>query len=235
MSFTITEKVIKSKIKWEDKTIIIENIKYPHFESETHKKLCKKMNEFYSSVAERYSHHAKNKLANKIKLNISHYKLPSTIRMNYTAVLFGENIISVVLDLSFIQGAKTKARRFSQMWSIKNGDIFPLSELIKTDRKSRKTIFSYLQKKAEENSKNPAFGYVADYASGLSRKFSMANCFIVPNGVCFFINAGILAPVKYGAGNFVIPFSDIKALLKADFMSENAENIQQTSDIVNNI
>lgn len=235
MSVTITEKVIKSKIRSGEKTIVIENIKHPYFESEKHKKLCKKMNEFYSSVAERYSNHAKNRLAGKIKLNISRYKLPVIVRMKYTAVLCGESIISVVLDLSFIQGERTKERRFSQMWSTKSGDILPLSEIIETDRKSRKKILAYIRKKADQNGKNPAFGYFADYAKRLSKSFSISNCFVAPNGVCFFINAGILSPVKYGASSFVIPFDDIKSVSKAAFMSENAENARQTPNIVNNI
>lgn len=235
VSVTITEKVIKSKIKSGDKTIVVENIKYPYFESETHQKLCKKMNEFYSSVAEKYSNHVKNKLAGKIKRITSHAKLPAIVRMNYTAVLCCEKIISVVLDLSFLQGEKIKERRFSQMWSIKRGDVLPLSEILETNNKSRKTILSYMQKKAEENGRNSAFGYFSDYSSRLTKNFSISNGFVAPNGVCFFINAGVLSPVKYGACNFVIPFDEIKSIAKGDFLSKCAEKECQTSDIVNNI
>ena len=235
MSVTITEKEIKSKTKSGDRTIIIENIKYPYFESEKHKKLCRKMNAFYSDVAKKYSEHAKNRLIKKIKSNISQYRLPLILRMRYTAVLCGENIISVVLDLSFVQGNAAKERRFSQMWDVEKGDILPVSQVLKTDRNSRKKLVSIIKSKADENAQNPSFGYFSDYGVKFSRHFSIGNCFSAPNGLCFFIDAGILSPAKYGACNFIVSFSELESVIKEGVVSKNAEKTSESSDIVNNI
>ena len=130
MSIIVSEKKLKSKSKQGDRIIVTENIKYPHFESEKHRKLCEKMNRFYSSVAEKYSYFARKKLPSKIKLSKFRYNLPTAVSMNYTIALCNDEIVSVVLDLAFSEGKNVKCRRFSQMWSLERQDILPLSEFL---------------------------------------------------------------------------------------------------------
>jgi hypothetical protein len=217
MSVTITEKKIKSKIRLGERVAIIENIKYPQFEGDKDSKLCKRMNAFYTFVAEKYSSHARNKLPQRIKLQKCFKKLPFTLSMNYTAVFCREKIISIVLDLAFSEGKKVKTRRFSQMWSIENEDIIPVYDVLAADRGSEKKLYSLVADAAKENFENPAFGYYEDSLTKLRKNFDVRNCFAVPEGICFFVNAGILSPVKYGSANFVLPYDELEGILKDVF------------------
>lgn len=235
MPVNVVEKNIKSKIKNKEKVVVIENIKYPHFESSDHKKLCSRMNGFYLSVAQKLSYHARKRLAGRVRLNHAVCRLPMTITMNYTISLATEKIISVVLDLAFTEGKNIKSRRFSQIWSIEHKNIVPPSQIIKTDRKSRKKICSLVIPVAKQNGENPAFGYFDGFLAKLQKKIEPANCFAVPRGVCFFINAGVLSPEKYGACNFVLPYSKLEDVIKGDFLPKNDEKDGQTADIVNNV
>ena len=235
VSINISEKKIKSKVKVGERVAVVENIKYPYFESENHKKLCSKMNEFYSYIAEKYSFHARSKLPKKIKLSRLTCKLPMTVSMNYTIALCSEKAVSVVLDLAFAEGKTFRTRRFSQVWGIEKKDILRTGEIINTDRKSIKKIYSQICAVAKDNSENPAFGYFDDYAKRLAKSFESENCFLVPNGLCFFINAGVLSPIKYGANSFVLPFSKLDGIIKDDFFAKNAEKAAQNTDIVNNV
>lgn len=235
MSISVIEKKIKSKIRVGERVAVIENIKYPYFESEKHTKLCKKMNEFYSSVAEKYSYHARGKLLKKAKNIKGTSSGPYHVGMNYTIALCDDRILSIVLDVTFSHGKNIRTRRFSQMWSTQNADILPLCEVIKSDRATKKKILSLVTACAKENAENPAFGYFENYLAGMSRSFDTRNCFIVPKGICFFINAGILAPLKYGACNFVMTYGKLKGMLCDEFEKKNVENAIQNADIVNNI
>lgn len=235
MSINVSEKKIKSKVKIGERVAVVENIKYPFFESEKHAKLCEKMNSFYSSVAEKYSFHARNKLPKKIKLNRLSCKLPMTVSMNYTIALCDEKIVSVVLDLAFSEGKTFRTRRFSQMWSVERKDILHLDDILKTDRHSRKKVYALISSIAKENWENPAFGYFDDYEKRLARSYELGNCFAVPKGLCFFVNAGVLSPIKYGANSFVLPISRLEEVMKGDFLLKNAEIGSQNADIVNNV
>ncbi len=235
MSINVSEKKLKSKVKIGEQVAVIENIKYPHFESQKHTKLCKKMNDFYSSVAEKYSGYAHGTLVKKIKLNRVRCKLPMSVSMNYTIALNDEKFLSVVLDLVFSTGKEFKTRRFSQMWSAEKGDILSLSELLNTDRRSRKKIYSLILSSAKENAENPAFGYFGDYLVRLNKNFDVRNCFAVPNGICFFINSGILSPKKYGVNGFVVPYGKLDGIIKGDFLPKTDEKEAQNADIVNNV
>ena len=235
MSISVAEKKIKSKIKLGESVAVTENIKYPCFESQKHMELCKKMNDFYSSVAEKYSFHARSKLPKKIKMSKGAQFCPAHVGMNYTVALCDDNIISIVLDLTFTQGETFRTRRFSQMWSTQSQDVLPVSGLLKNDRETKKKIYSLVVSAAKENAENPAFGYFENYLSQLSRNFDIKSCFAVPKGICFFINAGILAPKKYGASNFVMTYGKLKGLLCGKFEEKYVENTLQNADIVNNI
>ena len=235
MSVTISEIKIKNKIKLSDAVAVVENIKYPHFESDTDKKLCDKMNLFYSSVAEKYSRFSRGKLIQKIKLKKGRIKLPVTLSMNYMVALCDENVVSVVLDLTFCEDKNIKTRRFSQMWSAKKGDLVSISEIFRTDRKSVKTIYSHVLAIAENNADNTAFGYFDDYKKRLAKNFRIDCCFAVPNGLCFFVNAGILSLLKYGVNSFVVPYEELSDVLKWDFSEKSERKSSQNADIVNNV
>ncbi|MBE6681630.1 MAG: DUF4163 domain-containing protein [Ruminococcaceae bacterium] len=223
MSISITEKKIKSKVRLGERVAVVENIKYPYFESEKHKKLCKKMNDFYSSIAEKYSYHARNKLPRKLKFKLLTCRLPIALSMSYTVSLCQDDIVSIVLDLTFSEGKSIKTRRFSQMWSVKNNCILPLSDIIKLDRASKRKIFSLVCTSAAENAENPAFGYYSDYLVNLSKHFDVHNCFAVPKGLCFYVNAGILSPIKYGTSNFVLGYDKLCDVLSGDYPADNGE------------
>lgn len=223
MSITVSEKRIKSKTKIGEKVAVVENIRYPFFESEKHKKLCSKMNDFYLSVARKYSYYVRKRLPKKLKLGSSAFRMPVSVSMNYTIALCNEKTVSVVIDLVFGDGKNTKTRRFSQMWSIKRGDILPINELIRTDRQSKKKIYSLVTAKAEENDAVGSFGYFDDYLFRLSRNFNLKNCFVVPNGICFFINAGILAPIKYGSSSFILSFERVSDIVNQGILPDEVE------------
>lgn len=235
MSVTVTEKSIKNKVKIGEKIAVVENIKYPYFESEKYKILCKRMNEFYGSVAKKYSGYAEGKLLRRITRKQSDNTPTVAVGMKYTIALCNEKIISVVLDLTFSEGKDFRTRRFTQMWSCKQQDILRLSEVIKTDRTSRKKIFSLVVSAAKRNNRNPAFGYFEDYLVRLSKKFDVSNCFAVPKGMCFFVNAGILSPANHGADSFMLTAQELKDVLMCDFLPKEDENRRDDTDIVNNI
>jgi len=235
MPVTVSEKKIKSKIKSGDRIAVIENIKYPFFEGDGNEKLCKKMNNFYSDIAEKYSYHARIRLPKRIKSRRFTSRLPLTVTMNYTISFCDESIISVVLDLSFAEGKKIKMRRFSQIWGVERQDMLSPCEIIRTDRKARKSIYPRILAIAKENGENPAFGYLEDYPAKLSKYFDLQNVFIVPNGMCFFINAGILSPAKYGANNFILGFESLKGLLAEDFLPKKDTKEPENKNIVNNV
>lgn len=235
MPITVTEKRIKNKIVTGETVAVVLDIKYPFFESERHGVLCKKMNKFYFDVAEKFSHNTSSRLLRKIKLKGNSQRLPVSLSMRYTVALCNEKIVSVVIDLALSDGTVTKTRRFSQMWSTQKKDIVFLRELLRTDRGSRKKIFSYVSSVARDNGKNPAFGYYDGFAKKLIKSFDISNCFAAPNGLCFFINAGILSPEKYGASSFVLPFDELSDVLKGDFLPINDKKEAQNADIVNNV
>ena len=235
MFINISEKKIKSKINLREKVAVVEIIKYPYFESDTDKKLCDKMNSFYSSVAEKYSRFSHGKLIQKIKLKKGRIKLPVTLSMNYMVALCDENVVSIVLDLTFCEDKNVKTRRFSQMWSLKKKDIVSVAEILKNDRKSIKTIYSHILSIAENNADSTAFGYFDDYKKRLAKNFRIDCCFAVPNGLCFFVDAGILSPLKYGVNSFVVPYEALSEVIKWDFSEKSKQKINPNADIVNNV
>lgn len=223
MPIIVSEKGIKSKIKLGERVAVIENIKYPYFESEKHKKLCKKMNDFYLWAAEKYSYYVRNKLPKKIRLSARKRNLPLTLSMCYTVAHCDEKIISVVLDLSLSDGKNIKKRRFSQLWSVKSADILPLSEFMKRGREVREKIYDFVLGCARKNGDNNAFGYYDDYIKRLEKNFNPKNCFVTPKGLCFFIDAGILSPPKYSSCNFVMGFDLLEDVVNADFLPKSSE------------
>ena len=225
MPVLITERKIKNKAMFGESVVVIENIRYPRFESETNGKLCKRMNDFYSSVAEKYSRFAKTKLFRRAKTNARKYKLPIVLAMNYTVALCNKKAISVVLDLSMTNGNNMKTRRFSQMWGVEKKDMMSLSEVLFCENEAKNKIFDIVMEIAENNAKNTAFGYFENALEKLPKKIDMRNCFAAPSGMCFFVDAGILSPVKYGAANFVVPYDKLVGIIKRDFVEKEDEKL----------
>ncbi len=238
MSVRISEKRIKSKIKIGETVAVIENIKYPMFEvqeGDESKKALEKINAFYAEVAEKYSSHARIKLPKRIKPSFKTSRLPLSVGMNYTASFVDGKRVSIVLDLVFSEGKKLRMKRFSQTWSVKTGEMIPVSEIIKTDLKSKKKILSMVTNSARENFENPSFGYYENYLPRLIKNFHVNNCFVVPNGIAFFVQSGVLRAEKYGATSFVLPYTRLSGIINPDFLPDKTEKPQQNENIVNNV
>ncbi|MBP3580794.1 MAG: hypothetical protein J6K12_06065, partial [Clostridia bacterium] len=141
--FNVTEKKINSKINSHDKTVIIENIKYPHFEAkeQADKELCEKLNDFYGKIAEKYSTYARVKLIKNIHRNTRLCKTPMCLGMNYTVSECGKDIISVVLDLSFSEAKSLKMKRFSQMWHKEKGEMISVGQIMDLSIKNKKILW----------------------------------------------------------------------------------------------
>lgn len=237
MPFTVSEGKIRSKIKIGDRVAVMENIKYPVFESGdgTGEKGIEKINKFYLDVANKYSAHARIRLPRKIKASPKKHVLPLSVGMNCIVSFSGGNVACIVLDLSLGEGTKLRTRRFTQTWLVNSGQLLPACEIIKTDIKTRKKILSAVVKLAKENFENPAFGYYGNYLKRLVRSFHINNCHPVPGGIAFFVDGGVLRPEKYGPSSFVLPFSAFSDIINPDFAPNLAPKQPQNENIVNNV
>ncbi len=223
--FNVTEKKITSKINSHDKTVIIENIKYPHFDAkeQADKELCEKLNNFYGKIAEKYSTYARVKLVKKIHRNTRLCKTPMCLGMNYTVSECGKDIISVVLDLSFSEAKSLKMKRFSQMWHKEKREMISVGQIMDLSIKNKKILWETVLNQAINQSQKKKNEYYPDVALRIKKNFCFNNCFMTPAGVTFFFDAGVLRPEKYGASCFVLPYETIKDILKSDVVEEKTE------------
>ena len=77
----------------------------------------------------------------------------------------------------------------------------------------------------EKNMQNSSFGYFSDCKKQFMRHFNLDNFYFVPNGIAFFIDAGLLCDVKNGPSVFIIPFDKADGVLKVvPVMSTATEN-----------
>ncbi len=239
MSFiTWSEKVIKSKINVGERVGVVENIKYPFFETSLegkNKKLCAKMNEFYGLAAQKYSGRIRTTLVKSVARKGNLVRLPVNAGMKCAVTFADDNIISVVLDLYVGNGDKMKMKRFSQMWSIQTGNIIPVCEFVRTGKTAKRKILSNILISAKENAKNPSFGYYDNFMEKLKHNLSIANCFVVPAGIAFFVQPGKIRPTKYGATVFVLPKSALDGIINNKIYSKNSENSSYDVNIVNNV
>ncbi len=222
MTIKVTEEKINEKIKSGEKIIGTKVIKYPHFECEGGKsgeKLCRRMNSFYKDIAQRFSVFCDKKLPQRLRSD-------SKVRlsMKYMISSSNEKVICVVTDLVFYDGRGAQKKRFSQIWDIKRGDMLPIGEVLKTDLISRRRILFLVLSAADKNEKSGRFGYFNGATSRLRRFFSSCNCFLVHDGVCFFVDAGKISPSGYGAECFLISKNDLAGLLKSDFFDTDVED-----------
>lgn len=223
--FNITEKYISSKIDIKGKSAVTESIKYPYFESAEEKFgfLCTKLNRFYSVVAAKYSSYARHGLTKKISRKSQLFTLPVNLSMNYTVTNISQKVLSVVIDLCFSQDSKIRMRRFSQIWDTGTGRLLRAGSLFKLTMENKKTISDYVQKQAEIYFKKHQDCF--DKAlSKVKKHFCFNNCFITPNGVSFYFDAGTLRPEKYGPVCFIVPFSCLSGILCPPLASQSDEN-----------
>ena len=226
-NINVTEKKITSKTAIGEKTVVIENIKYPFFESEDKKskELCNKMNAFYEAVAKKYSAYARNAVVKKIRKSLNTCKIPVCMGMKYQVSFCSKKVISVVLDLSFSEGKKVKMKRFSQMWNCENKCIISVGNLLDLSMKNKKNLLEKVVEKAVKESENVKKEYFNDTSAKVRKNFCFNNSFAAPLGMVFFFDAGILRAEKYGACCFVVPYNEIKDMLKEQFLTgETSEN-----------
>ena len=231
----ISQKRIKSKVEKDGRVLVVENIKYPVFEDDKNKVLCGRMNKFYRAVAEKYSGYGNKILPRKLIKAKLKLKTPFYIAMNFACSVNENGIISVVLDLTYSEGKNVKMRRFSQMWSVEKQDVLTQREFLTQSMLASKTAKSRVVELAKENAENPAFGYFGDYLLRLNKAFSISNCFALPTGVAFFVQAGTLCKENYGASTFVVPYSRLYGVVNGKFLQNNSENSVIEGDNVNKV
>lgn len=220
-NINVTEKKITSKTAIGEKTVVVENIRYPFFESDDKKSkdLCNKMNAFYEAVAKKYSAYARNAVIKKIKKCLNTCEIPVCMGMKYQVCFFSQSVISVVLDLSFSEGKRVKMRRFSQMWNCKNRSIISVGNLLDLSMKNKKNLLEKVLEKALKESENIKKEYFNDLSAKVRKNFCFNNSFAAPMGMVFFFDAGILREEKYGACCFVVPYNEIKDMLKEQLLT----------------
>ncbi len=215
MTITITQQKITDKITRNGGIIGTKTIKYPHFECDggkNGKKLCDKMNCFYKDIAVKFSDFADRKLPKRAGETGGKLK----IAMNYLISKNDEDLINVVIDLIFYDGRGARKKRVSQLWSVKTSEMMQVGKILKTDFSSRRKLFSLVLSEAEKNLRSPGFVYFDDMLKRLRRHFSVFNCFMVPEGLCFFVDAGKISPTGFGVQCFVIQNNELKGLLRGD-------------------
>lgn len=222
--FTITAKTISSKIDVKGLRALTENIRYPFFEceDESKKDVCTEINRFYSYVAGKYSNYARHGLTKKIAKRPSRFTLPVNLTMNYMSINFSDNITSVVIDLCFSENGKIRMRRFSQIWDTNSAKILRAGSLFNLTIENKKTISQYIRSEAEKFSQTTTDSFDS-ITERVKKYFCFNNCFLVPNGVSFFFDAGILRPEKYGPCCFVMPFSQLDGILNIPLTPSNGE------------
>ena len=212
----VKTQTICSEVKRGDKTVVLENIRYPEFAAREprYENLAAKMNRFYSDAAKRYSAYARTKLARRAFSAVCRGLKPYGAVMNYYVSYCEGDFVSVVVDISGFDGEKSSCERVSHNWSAERRAVMPPSYFIDGKRTSKKYIEQYVLDTVRKNMKNPFFGYYGDAEKLAKRHLRAENFYFVPKGAAFFINAGILCDEKYGPSVFVIPFDRADGVLK---------------------
>ncbi len=206
-------RIINSGINDKKTQDVTQNIRYPEFsvkenfaDDKNAAELVKIMNKFYADAANRLSKYASSRMMKKA------LKLPESQRMqktcgvcmNYNVSFSDEKYVSVVIDVSSFDGKTSSAKRVSHVWSIEKHAVLPAKYFVNASGKNVKKIKSEVENTVVRNMKNPFFGYYGDAVKSAVKNFSFENFYLVPKGGAFFIDAGILADVKYGPAVFVV-------------------------------
>ena len=209
--FEANTKTISKDISHSGYTVLKETLRYPSFDTDNENfvKVCARMGTFYKSGAEKYSRFAEKTLSKKAYTQFRKTGRVTVTSMNYNISFCDEDYICIITDISGHDGKSAFGTRIAHTWSVENACILPVSHFIKTDRKSishmRDTVLAAVRK----NSANPAFGYYGDCEKRAKAAFDINNYCILPKGIAFFIDPGILSDAKYGPSVFLICQTDV--------------------------
>ena len=189
---------VRKNINFKDIPVMSVNIKYPVFEAGTDSKneqgFVSKINRFYADSAEKYMSYLNGKYVKKIA---SMYERNGSVRtafvMNCTVTYCSSDYISVFADISSFDGKNTKTHRFSQLWSAQKSAILPPSKVFSTDTRTKRYIKQTIMEIAEKNLGKRDFSYFDNYKSIIEKRLDPANFYIVPNGIAFFYDKGMLS------------------------------------------
>lgn len=189
---------IRKNINAGDVPVMSVNIKYPVFEmlgnSKKEQGFVSKINRFYADSAEKYLSYLNGKYVKKTaKMYESNGGVRTAFVMNCTVTYCKGDYISVFCDISSFDGKTTKTHRFSQLWSAEKSAILPPSKVFSTDSRTKKQIKEAILQTAEKNLGRKDFSYFDNYKSIIEKRLDMANFYIVPNGIAFFYDKGILS------------------------------------------
>ena len=237
---TVSCVVLKDTICKNQKAILLENIRYPQFDNSSENKkaknLCSKMNKFYKALAKQFSDYVHTNLAKKASRKANTLAKPYGAVMNYCISFDDGETVSVVVDISVFDGDSFSSGRTSHNWSVSRCALMPVSFYLDKHKKSRNYIKSLAFETLEKNLQNSSFGYFADCKKQFLHHFDINNFYFVPNGIAFFIDAGIISNVKNGPSVFIISYKQADGVLKVvPLLKNNAQNDRIWLYIVNNL
>lgn len=212
-------KNIKKHIEYKGTPVLSVNLKYPEFEelSETkaERAFVSKMNKFYAESARRYLDVlSKSYVKNASKIFEKNGNTETSCVMNYNVAYSDDDIVSAFVDISGFDGNAVKTSRFPQLWSREKSAILPASYVMDTSSKSKTYLKELITEIADKNAARRDFSYYDNYRSIIKRKFDVSNFYIVPNGVAFFYDNGLLSASMGDVCVFVLPSQRIDGLLK---------------------
>lgn len=214
----VKKKMVLSK----DTPVLSVNLRYPVFEplslEPKERVFTSKVNRFYSDSAEKYVRTlGKNYAKRAAKIYTSNGGIKASFVMNCAVAYSDEDYISVFADISVYNGKSTSTNRFSQLWSREKSSILPASMVFDTSSKSKKYIKETICGIAEKNLKLKGFSYFDNYKSIINKSFDFSKFYIVPNGVAFYFDKGVLSASAPDVCVFVVPFEKIDGMTKIGF------------------
>ncbi len=220
--FTKTH-TINRDIIYKGQKAVSQNIKYPEFfckagyeHDQNILRLVSKLNKFYKSASQRLESYSSNVFARKAYASMkkTDSKKPCGVFMNCHVAFCSGDFVSIITDISGFDGRNTKCQRISHTWSIEKNSIVPKNALIDISPSSKKYIKQYISDCVKRNQSNPFFNYYGDAVKLFQKHFRLDNLYLVPNGIAFYIDSGILCDVKYGPCVFVLPFDKADGIFK---------------------
>lgn len=218
-AYPYTTETVKKTVLYKNSPVLAVNIKYPVFESSANaRKFALRINSFYSDTAKKYIARLSSSGAKKAaKIRKTNGNILPSFVMSCTVAYSDAEYVSVFVDVSVYDGVKTKTRRFSQLWSVSKARILPHTELFDSKIRSQKYIKQLICDIAKENMQKGSFSYFSNYRRIINKKLSFENFYVVPNGIAFYIDEGVLSD-RCEVCVFVLPFERIDGVLKIIFV-----------------
>lgn len=209
----------RKTVLYRDIPVLSVNLKYPVFEaintSKDERAFVRKINKFYADSADKYLKTLGGSYAKKAaKVYNSNGGIKTSFVMNGAVTYSDMNYVSVFADISAFDGNKTKTHRFSQLWSVEKSAILPSAKVFDTGMRSKKYIKEIICEIADKNLRLKDFSYFDNYKSIINKSFDFTKFYIVPNGVAFYFDKGILSASAPDVCVFVIPFNRIDGVMK---------------------